>query len=618
MNESLDELRAENERLRDALASRDAALQERDAALQERDATLKERDASLSARDAKIVDYELRVLTLAVEVNRLERQLFGQKAERVKNDEAQQSLFDVLKQLGRLPSDDGSALEAAEALIEDASDDIEQQKAEDDEDDNSRHAQKRRKKQKKHTPHGRAKLDESALPLVTVVLEPDAKFMPGGEALQKIGEDVTYHLDHIPSSTVRVAVVRPKYLHPDDVGTAASSAGSVVVPGDANDDDKPAPLVTVHVADAPELPIPRGIAGPGLLSHVLVSKYGDHIPLHRQERIFAREGFRLSRSSLCGFVQGSVDLLQHVTNAMWDDVKAAKLVLTDATGVLIRQKERCGRGHFQVVIEPARHVVFRYLDTIDGAAIAEELRGLRGLMQCDASSVYHELFRQEPHLIEVGCWAHARRNFFEALATDRQRALVGIGFISALYEAHYKATHAITDVVDVEKRRKLASVVLDDLKAWREQETPQLAAGTPIERALGYLGRHWVALTRFLHDGRLRLDNNPSERELRHQVVGRKNWLFCATRSGAVWNTVVVTLIASCRLHDIEPWAYLRDLLTIMPAWDQRRALELAPLHWNKTRETAEVQDLLKRRDLLGRGQRAHAGEDAHEGGSGA
>ena len=137
-------------------------------------------------------------------------------------------------------------------------------------------------------------------------------------------------------------------------------------------------------------------------------------------------------------------------------------------------------------------------------------------------------------------------------------------------------------------------------------------ASSTIERALGYLQRHWQALTRFLDDGRLRLDNNPSELELRHQVVGRKNWLFCATDGGANWNAVVVSLIASCRLHDIEPWAYLRDVLTLLPAWNQTRSLELAPAYWQKTREQPETCELLKRLQLLGRGAQ-HQADDAAE-----
>ena len=137
-----------------------------------------------------------------------------------------------------------------------------------------------------------------------------------------------------------------------------------------------------------------------------------------------------------------------------------------------------------------------------------------------------------------------------------------------------------------------------------------LTAPSTIERALGYLERHWTALTRFLDDSRIRLDNNPSELELRHQVVGRKNWLFCATDGGASWNAIAVSLIASCRLHDIEPWAYLRDMLTLLPAWNHTRAIELAPAYWQQTREQPKTLELLKQRQLIGRDAQ-HQQQDA-------
>ena len=157
------------------------------------------------------------------------------------------------------------------------------------------------------------------------------------------------------------------------------------------------------------------------------------------------------------------------------------------------------------------------------------------------------------------------------------------------------------------KRKTLAQPVLDDLQKWVRQERQLVEKGTVIEVALGYLDRQWVPLTRFLEDGRIRLDNNPSELELRHEAVGRKNWLFCATDNGAEWNAVVVSLIASCRMHDIEPWAYLRDVLTLLPGWSQTRVIELAPSNWRATLERPETQRLLAELSLLGRDAALHA-----------
>jgi len=326
-----------------------------------------------------------------------------------------------------------------------------------------------------------------------------------------------------------------------------------------------------------------------------VMKYADHIPLHRMERIFLRDGVHLARSTLCGFVQGSVALLRHIVEAMWVDAKAnSPLILTDACGVLIREKERCRRGHFQVFIAPARHVFFAYLKENNGAAVAALLKGFQGKLQSDASAVYHETFRREPNLVEVGCWAHARRGMYNALLTTKDLALVGIGFIGELYDAQDQATNALTGLVDGARRRELALPVLGRLSDWIKRERPRCAPHSPMETALGYLERQWTPLTRFLDDGVLRLDNNPSELALRHQKIGENNWIFCATDGGAEWNATVVSLIASCRMHDVEPYAYLRDVLSLLPAWPHTRALELAPANWSETAKRPDVREQLK------------------------
>ena len=533
----------------------------------------------IELEELRLENTELRKLhdSLTLRLSRLERQLFGQKAERVPANDTQLPLMGVLEALGRLPE--------AESDAETKSTD--------------ENASKKADKTKKVTPHGRRKLSEENLPVERIVVEPPERNLPGGELLQKIGEELSQHIDYRPSSLVRVEVVRPKYIRPEDAGTCAASASEVI--DEAACGDEVAPLIEILVAEPPQLPVPKSIAGPGLLAIVLVQKYADHLPLHRQERIFRRQGFRLARSTLGDFVAGAVKLLALIVEAMWKQSReTAPVILTDGTGVLILEKEKCRRGHFYVFIDVGRHVIFRYLVDNNGPAVAAEMAGFAGVLQSDASSVYHELHRREPAIIEAGCWAHARRGLFDALATNRQRALVGIGFISKLYEAHDLSLNA-SGAVDGPKRKALAQPVLDDLLQWARQERQLVEKGTAIEVALGYLERQWVPLTRFLDDARLRLDNNPSELELRHEVVGRRNWLFCATDNGAQWNATAVSLIASCRMHDIEPWAYLRDVLILLPVWTQTRVIELAPVNWNSTLGKPETQRLLAEHRLLGR-----------------
>jgi transposase len=267
--------------------------------------------------------------------------------------------------------------------------------------------------------------------------------------------------------------------------------------------------------------------------------------------------------------------------------------------VLILAKERCRRGAFQVFIAPQRHVLFAYLKENNGPAVADLLKGFVGKLLSDASSVYHETYRREPGVIEVDCWSHARRGLYKALPSARELALIGIGLIGRLYDAHDDSVDPATGLVDAAQRRKLAAPLLEELSGWIARERPKLEPHSPIEVALGYIERQWVGLTRFLDDGTLRLDNNPSELALRHQKVGLKNWLFCATDGGAEWNAVMVSLLASCRMHGIEPLGYLRDVLTLLPSWPKSAVLELAPSNWRNTLEKPETLEKLKRLQLI-------------------
>jgi transposase len=540
---------------------------------------------------AELATSNARVLELLVEIETWKRRLFGQKAERVKNVEAQTSLLELLEQMGRLQQGDLAAGDIADEILSDLRDEAAEAAAK------AKANGKATPSKKKGGTKGRRSLTEADLPVHRVVLNPVGYTGSDDDELVKVGEEVSRHIDYQPHSHIIVEIVRPKCVKKSEASTPASSTTGAEA------------AVTFAIAEAPDLPISKGLAGPGLLANVIVRKYGDHLPLHRQERIFRREGVPFARSTLCQWVQRSTALLSHITEAMWTESKTAPLLLTDGCNVLIREPERCRRGHFQVFIDPGRHINFRYLPKSDGDTIAGVLEGFGGMLQADAAATYHETLRRNTDIIEVGCWAHARRNFFEALNLDRDRALIGIGFIRRLYDADRDARDK-SGALDANKRKALAEPVLASLKSWLTDERPKLNVPSTIERALGYLQRHWEALTRFLDDGRLRLDNNPSELELRHQVVGRKNWLFCATDGGASWNAIAVSLIASCRIADVEPWAYLRDVLTLLPAWNQRRTIELAPARWQETRKQPETRELLDRRRLLGRGA-AHQADDA-------
>ena len=202
----------------------------------------------------------------------------------------------------------------------------------------------------------------------------------------------------------------------------------------------------------------------------------------------------------------------------------------------------------------------------------------------------------------------AQQEGVDALTRDRERALVGIGFISLLYDAHRAALDVATGIADKDERARLARPILAKLLGWVRRERRAVSEGTPIDLALGYVMRQRRALLRFLKDGRLRLDTNPAELALRKEVVGRKNWLFVGSDDGALWNTIAVSLIATCQLHDIEPWAYLRDVLTLLPSWPEGTEIDLSPKNWTSTLAKAETRKRLAQLRLL---DRAIAAEEA-------
>ena len=416
----------------------------------------------------------------------------------------------------------------------------------------------------------------SLLPRVDIEVLPPEVQREGLDAFERIGEEVSQVVEHRPSSLVLVRIVRPKFVRkrPADMDDAAEPTESPVL-----------------IAEPPERPIERGLAGPGLLAKTIVYRWQDHLPLYRQEKIHGRDGLELARSTMCGWHEQLADLAEPLVDAMMRDAFTAPYLCTDATGVLVQAKEQCRRAHFWVLVAPGRHVLYRYSHKHDGEAVDRLLAGYKGHLVADAHSVYDHLY-QTGDVIEVGCWAHCRRYFYKALSSDPARAEHALSLIRGLYRLErplQTATRKKREEVRRQKSRPIADAFFD----WCEQQAAHVLDETPISKALGYARNQRAALRRFLDDGRLPLDNNISEQHLRREVLGRKNWLFLGSDEGAHANTVFVTLLASCQLHGIEPWAYLRDLLCLLPSWPKSRVLELAPAFWQQTLQQENTQQRL-------------------------
>ena len=340
----------------------------------------------------------------------------------------------------------------------------------------------------------------------------------------------------------------------------------------------------------PELPIPMGLAGPGLLADTIVKRWQDHLPLNRLEGIYARDGVELARSTICTWHGTLADLCERLVAAMRQDAYEQPYLCTDATGVLVQAKHKCRRGHFWVLVAPGRHVLFEYTRDHTADAVDTVLAGYEGYLVADAHVVYDHLY--EGDVTEVNCWAHCRRYFLKAIESDPERAKEALGHIGALF----RVERSIADAPRRKRERirnKHSRPIVERFFSWCDAQWPHVLEDSPIHDGVRYARNQREGLSRFLDDGRLPLDNNISERQLRRQAVGRKNWIFLGSDDGGRVNAIFTSLLASCRMLGVEPWSYLRDLLCLLPGWPAHKVLELAPVNWPATSEREDVQRIL-------------------------
>jgi transposase len=369
----------------------------------------------------------------------------------------------------------------------------------------------------------------------------------------------------------------------------------------------------IETAPMPKETFPRSLAAPSMLAHVLTEKYCDGLPLHRIEDRLARDGFPLDRGTMSRWVEdaGATAGATVIAAARAEAWRTAFCIATDATGIPVAPEPRedgkrqpCRRGHFFVQLADRDHVFFEYAAKETSATLLEMFEGYEGYIQADAKSVYDVLFREpEPpdddaaerrrgKRIEVGCWSHARRKFWEATCTKSEVAREGlarIGYMFALEDAWRR------DPPDVIQRMRSHNLRahLEDFFAWAEVEHERVREQRGLVRsALGYALRQKEALLRVLDDGRLQLENNRSERELRRIAVGRKGWLFVGSDQHGEAAGHVFSLVASARLHRLDPERYLRDLFRVLAHWPKDRYLELAPKYWAQTRSRLDPGEL--------------------------
>jgi transposase len=406
---------------------------------------------------------------------------------------------------------------------------------------------------------GRKKLPKT-LPRMDVIhqLSGDELICPhDGAVLNEIGEKTSEQLDIVPARIQVIRHIRKQY---------ACECGQCI-----------------KTAALPKQPIPKSMASPGLLAHITVSKYQDALPLYRQETILRRIGVELPRATLANWMIRTGMLIQPLINLMRDQMLDYDIIQMDETPVqVLKEPDKRAQSKSYIWLQrggpPDRRVVLYDYDPGRGAGVPKRLlEGFKGYLQTDGYDGYNAVVAANG-LIHVGCMAHARRRFSDAVKAQgrnkkRGKAHRGLSLIRKLYRLERQALK-LTVQERHARRQKHARPILDEIRSWLDDVLPQVAPSSAAGRALSYLNNEWEHLTRYLDDGRLEIDNNGAENAIRPFVLGRKNWLFSASVKGVKASANLYSLIETAKANGLEPYGYLRHVFTELPRAETVEAIE--------------------------------------------
>lgn len=487
--------------------------------------------------EQKRVQLEVKVMELSHQLQQLKKMIFGSKSERFipsKEAVSQPSLFDVPK-------------EGASCSVIDTKQII----------------YTKTKVAKSPSSHpGRTKISEK-LRRVNIMVEPKED-MTG---CKKIGEEITEELEYEPGELFVNRFIRPKYTCP--------------VPDEHADSD-----TKIIIAELPERPLQKCMAGPGLLAQIIIDKYVDHLPVHRQMQRFARAGVNIPLTTLIGWISSLCTLITPLGDALSKLVLKSDYLHADETGIKVLDKNKKGsthQGYFWVYQDSRQKLVFfDYQPSRNKDGPDMVLKDFHGHLQTDGYEAYTHFDKLEG-ITQFNCMSHARRKFDEARYNDAGRAEYVMQQMGLLYDIEREAKDWTADE-RLAIRQEKSVPILDELGVWMKEEYPKVPPKGAIGKALAYSINRWGKLCIYTKDGNLCIDNNPVERSIRAIAVGRKNYMFCGSHEAARRTAMLYSLMGMCKLHDVNPYEWLKDVLVKIPSHPLQQIEQLLPHIWGQQR----------------------------------
>lgn len=396
-----------------------------------------------------------------------------------------------------------------------------------------------------------------------VVIEPD----PIPQGSKCIGQEVTEILEYTPGTFYVRRIVRKKYALPQQQG--------------------------IVIAELPSLPLPKSNAGASLLAHLLVSKYIDHLPFYRQIEIFKRSNIHLAASTINGWFSASIDLLELLYLELRRQVMETDYIQIDESTIPVLDSDKPGatkKGYHWIVRSPVRKMLFFHYDkgSRSQRVAVDILRDYTGAVQSDGYGAY-SIYENKQGVLLLGCWAHARRKFEQALQNDSVKATYALKQIQQLYLLEREAENDnLTPEQLCQLRKEKAYPILQSFEKWLETTSKEVLPKSPLGYAIAYTYNIYPRLVRYVIDGRYKIDNNGAENGIRPLALGRKNYLFCGNHEAARHTAIIYSLLGTCKLNNVNPTLWLTDVLNSIQDCKSTQLHTLLPAEWALNQQQAE------------------------------